>query len=189
MDARDNDISTDLIRECLAYDETSLTPIWKVRPRHHFKTDLVWKQFNSQFAGKPAGSPHGHGYLRFGLVIPGVRKRHIHAHRAAYVLMTGAWPTHKIDHRDGDFANNRWSNIRPATDAENGQNRRVYRNNKSGFTGVFHRAKLRSNPYFAAIRIGTALKHLGCFPTAEEARAAYLKAKAELHPFQPLPRS
>lgn len=44
------------------------------------------------------------------------------AHRLAFALITGRWPT-MIDHIDRNRTNNRWSNLRETTAAQNSRNR------------------------------------------------------------------
>ena len=77
-----------------------------------------------------------------------------------------------IDHADGDFANNKWANLRAANQSENSRNRRTRCDNSLGLKGVY-RAGTR---YAARIFIGKKEEHLGCFGTAEEAHAAYIEA-------------
>ena len=45
------------------------------------------------------------------------------AHRVAWFYVTGKWPEEVIDHINGDRADNRFSNLRQASIAENLQNR------------------------------------------------------------------
>jgi len=52
--------------------------------------------------------------------------RHL-AHRLAWLYMAGAWPSGVIDHMNGDPSDNRWSNLRDVTQAENNANRRKVR--------------------------------------------------------------
>lgn len=69
-----------------------------------------------------------------------------------------------VDHINGDALNNCRSNLRLATTAQNLANRRMRRNNKSGFKGVTINKK--SGKYTASIVIKT-------FDTAEEAAKMY----------------
>jgi hypothetical protein len=59
-----------------------------------------------------------------------------HAHRLAWLYMTGEWPTDQIDHISRVKTDNRWSNLRQATQAENKRNLPVMRSNTSGVPGV-----------------------------------------------------
>ena len=88
-----------------------------------------------------------------------------------------------VDHINGDTADNRWANLRPATRSENMQNRRVANSNsKTGLLG----AKPSRNAFRAQIKISGRCVNLGTFSSPEAAHAAYLTAKAELHPFSTL---
>lgn len=105
------------------------------------------------------------------------------AHRLAWLAMTGGWPPQEVDHEDLNRANNRWKNIRACTPMQNGGNRPLHPQNKSGFKGVCF--DNRAGRWLASIghsyprpdgtiRHGT--KHLGHFDTAEEAAQAYEQA-------------
>jgi len=107
-------------------------------------------------------------------------------HRVAWALYTGKWPEDRVDHRDGNLANNRFANFRPATMPEQQQNKALYHNSKSGFPGVIWHVRLKR--WQAHIQVDHKKRHLGYYDTKEEAYAAYLTAKAELHTFQPTPR-
>jgi hypothetical protein len=106
-------------------------------------------------------------------------------HRAAWLLRNGSWPEFEVDHEDGCKSNNRWSNLRLATRAQNRQNLSK-RTKKGGLRG----ATRRGNKWVAQIKFNGAKKqtYLGIFPTEEEAHAAYCAAKEKAHPFNPRQR-
>ena len=84
----------------------------------------------------------------------------------------------QIDHIDGNPANNRRSNLRLCTHAENRKNNRKHSNNTSGFKGVsWHKQAKR---WHARIMINYKSKHLGYFDTPEQAKAAYDAAAERL---------
>lgn len=97
------------------------------------------------------------------------------AHRVAWLLHTGQWPTHQIDHINADKQDNRIHNLREATATQNLRNRGVFKNNKLGVKGVCmvgtrFRAQLWKDGKFLLS------KH---FKTLAEASAAYEAAALE----------
>lgn len=131
-------------------------------------------------AGLRAGGTGPDGYRR--LRVDG--RRYV-AHQMAWLYMTGALVT-GLDHRDGDRANNRFLNLRPASQAENQQNRSAKANNSSGLMGVNWHS--RSGKFQARIMVNRKPHHLGYFADPNAAHQAYLDAKKNLHRFQPTPR-
>lgn len=108
-----------------------------------------------------------------------VAERCYRVHRIAWLLMTGDWPKHSVDHINGNRSDNRWSNLRDVTHSVNLQNQHRARNgSKSGLLGVFRNKKKWSSH----IKAGDKVLHLGTFATPEEAHAKYLEAKALYHP-------
>jgi hypothetical protein len=98
-------------------------------------------------------------------------------HRVAWFIMTGEWPENEIDHRNRKRADNRWSNLRAATKAENAQNRVAHSNNMLGVRGVRYRPSDR----FFEPRImvnGTAI-YLGIYKTLDEAVEVRINAELE----------
>lgn len=73
-----------------------------------------------------------------------------------------------VDHVNGDPLDNRRENLRLASLQLNAVNRR-YDNTKSGFRGVSRQRGV----WRAEITIVRKRKHLGCFPSKEEAARAY----------------
>ena len=154
------ELTAERLREVLQYD-----------PETGVFTRLVDR--GGRKVGVVAGSVTGHGYTS--IQIAGVRYL---AHRLAFLWMTGEWPIDDVDHINGVAGDNRWSNLRPATRAENMQNqRRAQSNNKLGLLGVCR----DGNRFSARIKVDGQRIHLGLFATPEQAHAAYLDAKRRLH--------
>lgn len=156
-------MTADEARQLFSYDEKSGELIWvkDVRPRAK--------------AGAIAGfiSPDD-GYRRIGY------KGTIYlGHRVMWLFHTGSWPDKFLDHIDGNRANNRIENLRPANHTGNNRNVARQRNNTSGFKGVsFMR---RDGVWVAQITVDYKNYFLGRFPTPEEAYSAYCKAAKQLH--------
>lgn len=84
-----------------------------------------------------------------------------------------------VDHINGDGLDNRRSNLRVATVAQNNLNSRVRRDSRSGLKGAHYDAKTGS--HYARIKVDGRYIHLGTFATAEEAANAYAEASAKYH--------
>lgn len=81
--------------------------------------------------GKVAGTIKPTGYI---VIL--VNRRLYRAHRLAWLYVTGEWPKYEIDHINGDRMNNRFSNLREATKAENNWNKKIRSDSKTGFKNV-----------------------------------------------------
>jgi len=83
-----------------------------------------------------------------------------------------------MDHLDGNGLNNKFSNIREATDVVNAQNiRAAQKNNQLGVLGVYR----KRDRFIARIYFDGEQKIVGRFDTPEEAHAAYVAAKRRHH--------
>jgi len=126
-------------------------------------------------AGTVAGGPFKDGYT-----LISVKSVQYRAHRLAWFYMTGNWPVGEIDHINGQRSDNRWSNLRDVPAQMNAQNKRTaQRNSRTGLLGASWSS--RDRRYVARIRIDGKYRSLGGFDTAEEAHAAYIKAKRISH--------
>lgn len=85
-----------------------------------------------------------------------------------------------VDHINGNGLDNRRSNLRICTHAENMRNRRIHRNNKSGYKGVYFDPS-RGGRWRAQIRAKGKKHCLGSFDSPESAYKAYLAASKALH--------
>lgn len=189
--AKKTNISAEFARQLLDYNPQTGILTWKARTPAMFKpspcrgmrkprtAEWACNRWNACYAGKTAGTLNRKGYI---VVL--IKKIAYQSHRIIWLIVTGEWPEDDIDHRDGIKSNNRWENLRKATNAENKQNSEKYRSNKSGFLGVH----LHGNRWKAQIIVNYKMVHLGFFDTPEEASAAYKKGKQKFHRFQPIPR-
>lgn len=84
-----------------------------------------------------------------------------------------------VDHINHNTLDNRKSNLRICTHAQNMCNRGIHKTNKSGFKGVY--LVKGSGKYRARIRVDGKYHQVGNFDSAEEAHDAYVKAAKRLH--------
>lgn len=176
-------IPVEYLRECFDADFETGELRWRERPRRHFLTDGGCTAGN-RHAGKLAGTLDHASRLRVTLTVEGKVWAFL-AHRIVWALAHARWPSHEIDHRDGNPSNNRLANLREATHQENHQNVGMHKDNASGFLGVTRASK---NRWSAQICVRGRKSLIGLFPDRQSAFNAYLEAKARLHPFQPVPR-
>ena len=76
------------------------------------------------------------GYLNQRYLVATLLGHKVLLHRLAFLYMEGAFPPSGVDHINGDCLDNRWCNIRKATQAVNLKNQRLYKNNRYGVHGV-----------------------------------------------------
>jgi hypothetical protein len=152
------------IRERLRYDPTP--------------GELYW-------IGGPRDGQVARGYIatdgyRMIRLVTYTGKKNIRAHRIAVSLAIGRdldrWEI--VDHLNGDKLDNRLENLRLCTQAENAQNSKLYKNNRTGYRGV---VVCRYTGRFVAqiFQDGKSI-HLGTHDSPEDAHAAYIKASREL---------
>ena len=171
-------IPVELLQRLLRYDALTGDLRWEYRDLTLVTEGLMKNArsvaaFNAKSGGKLALTcPQKTGH-RIGIVLG----NGVSAHRVAWALATGSWPTRNIDHINGNPADNRLANLRDVDQAENVKNARMYKNNTSGAVGVFARKDGRFNAY---VRNGGVRKHLGCFSSFSEAKGASEKARAAL---------
>lgn len=162
-------ITQDRLKEVIFYDPESGIFKWKAITSNRVKV------------GDIAGRDNGNGYIRIS-----IDGRGYYAHRLAWLYIHGELPKKGIDHKDGDGKNNKIENLRPASQAQNGQNQKLRTTNVSGHTGV-SRHNIPGK-WIATIWKNNKKFHIGVFDSVSEANTAYLAEKARLHTFQPIPR-
>lgn len=148
------------LQEVLDYDLASGVFIWRVQRRGHR-------------IGAVAGTinPKGYRYI----CIDGVRYA---AGRLAWLYMTGEWPKNLIDHKNTIRDDNRFCNLREATDSQNQANS-VRNRGTSKFKGV-HYYKSRKRWTASLSKNGRTI-HLGYFDSPEAAHEAYARGAQKFH--------
>ncbi len=86
-----------------------------------------------------------------------------------------------IDHINGNALDNRKSNLRECTLAENLRNRKIHKNNRSGLKGVYCDPRRKNRPWNAKIVVDGRKVYLGAFAASAEAFAAYVAAAHKYH--------
>lgn len=157
-------MTVERLKELLDYDAESGVFIWRIdRPRAK--------------AGSVAGcvATRERGAKQY--LIIRISQRNYYAHRLAFLWMEGHWPSRLIDHRNGNGLDNRWENLRVASEMQNAWHTRKRKDNRTGFIGV-HRCS-KTSMFVAQIRTNHRVVTVGRFLTAEAAAEARDKVARE----------
>jgi hypothetical protein len=159
------------VRALLDYDPETGIFRWRKKPSPRTR------------AGSVAGCLNSDGYARIS-----IDDRLYPAHRLAWLLTKGTWPQQQIDHADGQRSNNALANLREVSAGANQQNLAKRRRPASSkYLGVsWNKAAGR---WIAQICLNGKQHYLGSFASEQDAYAAYLAAKSQLHTAQPVPRA
>ena len=130
----------------------------------HYDRDsgvFTWiKQSGTIKIGNIAGTVHpsGHIYIK-------IKGKKYKAHRLAWLYEYGILPGADLDHINRIPSDNKISNLREVTTAENAKNRNISKRNTSGVTGVY----FRRNRWNSEITVEYKKVYLGSFIDFHEA--------------------
>ncbi len=154
---------------------------WRVRTPDMFNAgrqsaERACKVWNTRYANGEAFT----AFDRLGYRRGAIFYRNFLAHRVIFAMTAGRWPAEFVDHINGNPADNRFANLREATQAQNKANAGP-RGASRPYIGVFRGH--HSPRWCASIYCDGRPRHVGTFDTAEEAArardAASVAAKGE----------
>lgn len=152
--------SAERLRELFSYEKESGQLRWVTRKKG-VNADMI------------AGAP-SRGY-----VVVRVDRVLFLAHRIIWKLVTGEEPVDQIDHEDLNRSNNRWSNLRQASNSQNMMNAGISSANTSGIKGVFWDASC--NRWRVRIKLNRKNHYIGIFKEFDDAAHAMNIARERLH--------
>ena len=142
-------ITAETVRELFTYNPENGELRWKVARQRISKGDIAGHINKSD----------GYRYVCFNY-------HDILAARLIWLFMTGGWPKCQIDHKNRIRHDNRWINLREATNGQQTINQVRGRSN-TGVTGVWYDEK--RNQYRVKIQVKGKEYTLGRYKTFEEA--------------------
>lgn len=155
--------------------------------QHDLQSVVIYDPLTGIFINKIDRNPRAlkgavAGYTNtIGYTVIQINSRKMHAHRLAWLYMTGEWPLHEVDHINHIRSDNRFQNLRQSTSSENKQNTTDRINNTSGHRGVtWHKARQK---WQAQISVMGKHLYLGTFDSVDDAAAARKEAVVKFHKF------
>lgn len=138
--------------------------------KEDYEKVMIWRLKTTRGVKLRKWRRHAKGYV-------GTGKKIRFLHRVVLDIKKNAQLS--VDHINGNILDNRKSNLRICTHAENTRNRGIRSDNKTGFKGV---SLSESGRRFAArIKVNYKNIRLGYFEKKEDAARAYDKAAREFH--------
>jgi len=133
--------------------------------------EITWSKSGSGVsAGMNFGTKVMHGKNLY--VVGYVRGRKLRAHRVAWLLHHGVWPSGILDHINHDGCDNRICNLRVVTAIDNSRNAKLRSDSSTGVTGVSWHSSAKK--WRAHISVKGKQVSLGVFQKKEDA----IKARA-----------
>jgi hypothetical protein len=167
-----------LLKEAFLYDP-KLGLVWNPdRPREHFATEVGYKVYMTQWAGKVAGKvavnedDKRNRDTRIVIVSYKGDKKNFPVHRLVFMYHHGYIPEY-IDHIDGNYLNNLIENLQPITHTLNTAKANMFSHNTSGYRGCRYRP--RDNKWIVNLKVNKCGYYLGQYEGLEYAAAVYNK--------------
>lgn len=157
-------LTADRARELFVYNPRTGEIKWTIRKGGKIPADLS------------AGYVDHEGYRV--IRVDGVNYR---AHRVIWLMETGTWPSDMIDHANGDRSDNRWQNLRQATNSQNQMNKKARTTGASGFKGVSIIRRRGRVQYRASIRHKGKTHVSGYYDTAQDAYEHYRREAVRVY--------
>lgn len=171
--SKTGELTSEELKLLVRYDEVEKQFFWLSEKRVGFKKSVI-----AHSAGDSAGCQRSDG--RWVMRING--KLHLR-YRLVWLYMHGVWPSGEIDHINGDLTDDRLENLRDTSRRVNQENiRKAFKNKKScDLLGVHSNPRNATSPWRASISTNGRQKYIGVFRTKEDAHAAYILAKRQMH--------
>ena len=166
------------LRQLLRYDPETGRLFWLPRDVSWFRDGWNTAQsscrtWNTKNAGREAFTTVSRGY-HVGRVMDVL----LRAHRVAWAVHYGYWPSMNIDHINGDRSDNRIFNLRDVDQSVNLKNTRRSSRNTSGVTGVSWNREC--SKWQANIKSEQKITYLGLFDQLCDAKTARKQAEARM---------
>ena len=140
---------------------------------------LRWKLGRKCVGGLEAGTPREKRKGEQPYIYVAIDKVNYPIHRIIWKIVTREEPPEFVDHEDLDRQNNRWLNLRAATNGQNISNAKLRKDNKSGTKGVSWASDRQQ--WQAQITVGGKIVRLGRFDSKDDAIKAVTAARPILH--------
>lgn len=161
------------IKDFFKYNPSTGEITRKTPPSKYFSCDKKRDEYFQKVSiSSPFKTIATGGYLKGSFY-----KKDYSAHRVAWFLFYGFWPSLHIDHIDGNRKNNKISNLRQVTVSLNNKNLSISKRNKTGCVGVSW--DNQNKKWRACIRIDKKTINLGRFTDIESAISARKDAEKE----------
>lgn len=146
-------------------------PLGEIRERLRYSPETgefhALKAAGRRKIGDRLGYADAAGYWKIGL-----NGRWVMAHRLAWAMVYGDWPSLEIDHINGNPGDNRIANLREATRSQN------VMNTARGNGVCWHKGQQK---WQACVKVNGKSHYLGAFADRAEAEAVAIAAKRRLH--------
>ncbi|EQB7353713.1 hypothetical protein BB775_10535 [Enterobacter roggenkampii] len=129
--------------------------------------------FSGRQAGSVIGSQTWQGYYAFSLF-----GKKCFAHRLAWLLHYGEWPSQPIDHINGIKTDNSIRNLRLCSLSQNQFNKPTQKNNTTGVKGVYWNK--RDKRYVASVQFNGKKYSAGHHKDIESAKEEVMKLREKL---------
>ena len=93
---------------------------------------ITWKVDSGRYGRIKAGTVAGSLKSKNGYIEIHLKGKAYKAHRVAWLLHYGSWPSEQVDHINRNRSDNRAANLRACSASDNMFNKNIYKSNSSG---------------------------------------------------------